>query len=194
MREEKQVVENLVPEESQAPEETQAPETQAPEETQVAEENQAPEETQVAEIQAPAETQTPEEDPEAATASAEEPEESQPGRKKIKKKRKAWQPRAVGYRRFATEAVLRIWQYRMFTGVIVTLPTLVLDQLLYLTASSTGTALTTADFRKFLGWRGPAVLVLLLMLYGLHLVIEVFAQIYLCDDILNGGRSTSIRD
>ena len=124
----------------------------------------------------------------------EQPEDSQTDRKKIKKKRKGWQPKAVGYRRFATEAVLRIWQYRMFTGAILTLPALVLDQLLYLTASSTGTALTTADFRKFLGWGGPAVLVLLLMLYGLHLVIEVFAQIYLCDDILNGGRSTSMRE
>ena len=122
------------------------------------------------------------------------PEDAQTGRKKIKNKRKGWQPKAVGYRRFATEAVLRIWQYRMFTGFILSLPVLGLNRLLFLTADSTGTALTSADFRKFLGWRGAAVLVLALLLYSLHLVIEVFAQIYLCDDILNGGRSTSLRE
>ena len=110
------------------------------------------------------------------------PEDAQTGRKKIKNKRKGWQPKAVGYRRFATEAVLRIWQYRMFTGFILSLPVLGLNRLLFLTADSTGTALTSADFRKFLGWRGAAVLVLALLLYSLHLVIEVFAQIYLCDD------------
>ena len=82
----------------------------------------------------------------------------------------------------------------MFTGFILSLPVLGLNRLLFLTADSTGTALTSADFRKFLGWRGAAVLVLALLLYSLHLVIEVFAQIYLCDDILNGGRSTSLRE
>ncbi len=111
------------------------------------------------------------------------------GKRKRKRKKKTWQRKEVRYRRFATEAALRIWQYRLFTSAILALPAAGLNELLALTADSTGTALTTADFTAFAGWRGITVFLLLTLLAILYIVTEIFGQICLCDDIVTGGRT-----
>ena len=60
-------------------------------------------------------------------------------------------------------------------------------RLVNMIAGASGEALTSADMKQILfSWRSPLLLVLGILITVLYIVIELFAQVYLAEDILSG--------
>ena len=83
-----------------------------------------------------------------------------------------------------------MWSFKFLTALIIALPASIFRQLLSLIAESSGAALTTANLKDLLlSWRAPLIFVIGMALIMLYIVMEIFAQVHLSNDILNGRRA-----
>lgn len=99
----------------------------------------------------------------------------------------------ISFHRLTFEALPEIWSFRLLTTLILSIPATILFKLITWTAESAGDAMTTANLAELLlSWRMPALLLLGGLLLFCYILSEIFAQIHLHADILNGQR-TSIR-
>ena len=98
--------------------------------------------------------------------------------------------KTVTFRRLSWYAFPEMLGFQVLAGIILAFPAYGLIKLIYLVAGSGGPAVTTATLRSFiLSWRFPVIVALGLILILLYLVIELFAQIHLTDDIVSGKKS-----
>lgn len=112
--------------------------------------------------------------------------------KKMRKKEEKQQQR-VSFRRLVFQALPEMWSFQFLGVIILAVSTGLLVRFMNIVAGIGGDAVTTANFRAILlSWRTPVLLVLGLLLVLVYIVLEIFAKIYLCDDILN-GRKASIK-
>ena len=100
------------------------------------------------------------------------------------KEKKVMEKRPVGIRRFRREATLEVWQYRMITSLLLMIPVGLMNELVNTVVNSTHSALTSANPGLLLTWQTPLILLLGLVIVVSYVVVEVFSQIYLCNDIL----------
>ncbi len=113
----------------------------------------------------------------------------------MKKPQKQISPeqRKIGFGSLVLEALPEMWGFQTLVSILLGVPTWLLNQLIYSVAASTGGAITTANLgRPLLSWRAPVLLALGVVLVLCFVVAELFAQIYLTDDIL-AGRPAGIR-
>ena len=84
-------------------------------------------------------------------------------------------------------ALPEIIRFHTLIGILMVALGWVINQLIKGVAQAGGGAITTANMaRSLLSWRTPLLLVLIVALAVLFVVLELFAQIYMCDDILAG--------
>ena len=95
--------------------------------------------------------------------------------------------KSIGYKRFLVEAALSIWRFKMWIAILLTLPVMILNQLIERISSATGSAITTANAGEFISFRMLIVIVLGILLIFFYVVFEIFAQVFLCEDILRNG-------
>lgn len=93
----------------------------------------------------------------------------------------------VSFRKLFSSSIPEILFFQVVASLILAVPAAFLVWLMNLIASSTGDAITTADLKGFiLSWRFPVILVIGFILIAFFIILEIFAQIHLCDDILEG--------
>lgn len=73
-------------------------------------------------------------------------------------------------------AVVEVWRFRVFTIILLAIPTNLLKNALSLVVNSSGSAITTANVSRFLNWRTPLLAVLTVLLILLYLVCQILAQ------------------
>ncbi len=99
----------------------------------------------------------------------------------------------IGYGRMVFQAIPELFSFHMISSILLAVAAWGLNRLITLVAESGGAALTTANLKDLLlSWRGPAILLLGAALVAVFAVFEIFANIHLQDDILN-GRDVRIR-
>ena len=93
----------------------------------------------------------------------------------------------ISYGRLVFQAIPELFSYQMISSILLAAATWGLYKLINLVAESGGAALTTANLTDLLlSWRGLAILLLGVVLVSVFAAFEIFASIYLYDDILNG--------
>ena len=93
----------------------------------------------------------------------------------------------ISYGRLVFQAIPELFSYQMISGILLAIATWGLYKLINLVAESGGAALTTANLTDLLlSWRGLVILLLGVVLVAVFAAFEIFASIYLYDDILNG--------
>ena len=101
----------------------------------------------------------------------------------------------VPFKKLVWEAVPEMWTFQFWSAVILAIPAGLLMNLLYGVAESGGTALTSANLRQMLlSWRTPVLLVLGGILILWYISVEVFAQIHMNGDVLQGNRTRIWRE
>ena len=109
------------------------------------------------------------------------------------KKNREDKGRQVSFRRLVFEAVPEIYGFQLLSGILFILLYFLIKRLIDAVAEFGGAAATTSNIREYLfSWRAPLLLLLTLVLVAVFVVFEIFANIHMCDDILN-GRRVSIR-
>ncbi len=100
---------------------------------------------------------------------------------------KIQKPGETGFAGLFLQSVPEIWSFQMTSVLPMALPVFFLQQLTEKIADSTGTAVTTADLKSFfLSWRAPAFAFTGILLIAWFIIVEIFANIYMADDILSG--------
>ncbi|MBR4720252.1 MAG: glycerophosphoryl diester phosphodiesterase membrane domain-containing protein [Clostridia bacterium] len=98
----------------------------------------------------------------------------------------------ISYGRLVFEAIPELFSFHLPISIMLGILAFIPKKLIDVVAESGGAALTTANLSDLLfSWRGLAVLLLGIILVAVFAVFEIFANIHLCDDILN-GRKVSI--
>ena len=102
--------------------------------------------------------------------------------------------RLVSFRRLVFEAIPEICIFQLLSGIVLLGLVLFLEWLIKLVAEAGGKAFTTSNILEYvLSWRGPVLLLLVMLLVAVYVIFEIFANILMCDDILC-GRKVRLRD
>ena len=97
----------------------------------------------------------------------------------------------ISYGRLMLQSLPEIFCYQLLSAIPVAVITWAVTQLIKIVAESGGSALTTANLKDMLlSWRGPVIALLGALLVAVFAAIEIFAQIYLYDDILKGRKAS----
>ncbi len=111
------------------------------------------------------------------------------------RKKEEKQLQRVSFRRLVFQALPEMWSFQFLGVIILGIPTSLLVRLMNIVAGIGGDPVTTANYRAILlSWRTPVLLVLGLLLVLVYIVLEIFAKIYLCDDILSGRKASIIQE
>ncbi len=112
-----------------------------------------------------------------------------------KKKQKAQAPieqKEVSFRRLVYEAMPEMWSFQILLTTLLVIPVTVLKLLMASVAEAEGVAITTANYQSaLLSWRSPLLLLLGALLVASYIVLDLFAKVFLCGDIL-GGHSAGV--
>lgn len=101
--------------------------------------------------------------------------------------------RQVSYGRLMLQSLPEILCFQLLSEIPMVVLTWSLNRLIKAVAESGGSAVTTANLKDMLfSWRGPVILLLGALLVAVFAAFEIFAQIHLYDDIVN-GRKLSLR-
>lgn len=116
-------------------------------------------------------------------------------KKHRKDKKLSEEQKQVSFRRLTFEALPEMWGFKTLTAIFLFVPATVLSKLITWTAESAGTAMTTANIKEMLlSWRAVALLILGGALIIWYVIMEIFAQIHMHADILNGRRTSILQD
>ena len=97
---------------------------------------------------------------------------------------------SISFKRLIWKSLPELWSFQFWAAVILVIPAWLLMILLSVVAESGGTALTTANMgQMLLSWRAPVLLVLGIVLVLWFISVEVFAQIHMNRNILQGNRT-----
>ncbi|MCR4892406.1 MAG: glycerophosphoryl diester phosphodiesterase membrane domain-containing protein [Lachnospiraceae bacterium] len=98
--------------------------------------------------------------------------------------------REISFGRLIFESLPEMWSFQLLFALVMVVPVVLLSNLINMVAGAGGEVVTTANIKSFLfSWRFPVILLLGLLLVIVFLVVELFAQIYLTDNILRGQRA-----
>ncbi|MBR5178684.1 MAG: glycerophosphoryl diester phosphodiesterase membrane domain-containing protein [Lachnospiraceae bacterium] len=103
--------------------------------------------------------------------------------------------KSIPFKKLVWKALPEMWAFQFLAAIIMVIPAWILMVLLNIVAESGGTALTSANLGEMLlSWRAPVLLILGIILVLWFVAVEVFAQIYMNDDILQGNRTKVWRE
>ena len=106
------------------------------------------------------------------------------------KKKTVTELQPISYKKLIWKTLPEMWSFQFWAAVILVIPAFLLINLLNIVAESDGTALTSANLgQMLLSWRGPVLLILGILLVLWFISVEVFAQIHMNNDILQGNRT-----
>ncbi len=113
----------------------------------------------------------------------------------MKKDEVKTEQKKISYGRLIYEALPEMWGFQLLVAIISGVPMFFLSGPVASLATVDGVAVTTANMKGFLlSWRFPVLLVIGIAIVLYFIVVELFAQIYLCDDILQGKKSSIWRE
>ncbi|MBQ9006469.1 MAG: glycerophosphoryl diester phosphodiesterase membrane domain-containing protein [Atopobiaceae bacterium] len=96
----------------------------------------------------------------------------------------------VRFSRLAFQSLPELWNFQVAAAIISAIPLSLMGWIFKYIASTADATLTSANAGSFLlSWRGPLVIVLGAWALLIVVVTELFSQILLCDDILNGRKA-----
>ena len=96
----------------------------------------------------------------------------------------------ISFRRLCLQALPEMWTFQILAGIFLIIPAAPMTRLIGWLAGLDGDVVTTANIKSFLlSWKFPVILMLGFVLVVIYLVFELFGQIYLTDNILNGRRA-----
>ena len=87
-----------------------------------------------------------------------------------------------------------VWRYQIISMLLMVVPALLLDNLMSALVDSSGAPVTTANMSAMFNWRLLVFILLAIALILVFIVFEIFGQIYLSRDILNGEESHVFRE
>ena len=100
---------------------------------------------------------------------------------------------SVTFGRLIYESIPEVWSFQLLAAMVMGFIASAFKTMISAVTATTGTAITTANLSKFLlNWRMPVLLALGFALVLCYIGMELFALIYLSDDIL-GGRQGGVR-
>lgn len=112
-----------------------------------------------------------------------------------KSKRFSLYQKQVSFRRLTFEALPEMWSFQILTTLLMAVPASILSKLITWTAESAGGAMTTANAGELLlNWRTPVLLLLGGLLLFWYIVWEIFAQVHMHEDVLNGCRAGILQE
>ena len=101
----------------------------------------------------------------------------------------------VGYGRLVYEALPEMWSFQFIITIVTAIPMYLLKGPVAAIASVDGVAVTTANIKGLLlSWRFPVLLLIGILVVVYFIVVELFAQVCLCDDILQGNSAGAKRE
>ncbi|MCR5747908.1 MAG: glycerophosphoryl diester phosphodiesterase membrane domain-containing protein [Lachnospiraceae bacterium] len=97
----------------------------------------------------------------------------------------------ISFGKLSFQALPEIWTFQILAAIILAIPGMILIWLIDWVAGVGGNVVTTANISAFIfSWRFPVILLLGFLLILVYLVLELFAQIYLTNDIMTGQKAT----
>ena len=103
--------------------------------------------------------------------------------------RKPKEQRRIGFGKLAYQSLAELWSFQLMVSFFLLVLVTLFNRFTFNLASFGGGAMTSADLKAVvLNWRFPVLLVFVILFILLELVIEIFAQIHLDNDILQGNR------
>ena len=100
----------------------------------------------------------------------------------------------IGYPRLVFQAIPEIWSFHIIMSLIMAFALSAISGLIKYVAGSGKGAVTTANLGSFIfSFRFPVILLLGIILVFIFVVLELFAQIYMCDDIIKGQKAGILR-
>ena len=116
------------------------------------------------------------------------------GSRKMRQKEEN-QLQRVSFRKLVVQALPEMWSFQFLVLVILAFPTTLLIRFINTVAGAGGGVITTANLRAFLfSWKAPVILALGFLLVLVYVVMEIFAEIHMCDDILNGRKVSVLQE
>ncbi|MGI6220952.1 MAG: glycerophosphodiester phosphodiesterase family protein [Coriobacteriales bacterium] len=101
----------------------------------------------------------------------------------------------ISFRSLVREAMPEMWTFQILAALTLIIPAWILTRLLNVVAEAGGEALTSANLGAMLmSWRTPLLLVIGIVLILWFIVVEVFAHIYMNDDVLSGKGARAWRE
>ncbi len=95
----------------------------------------------------------------------------------------------ITFSKLSYEALPEMWTFQILASILLAIPVTILSKLINWSAGLGG-VVTTANIKSFiLSWKFPVILFLGIILVLIYLVIELFAQIFLTNNILTGQRA-----
>lgn len=92
-------------------------------------------------------------------------------------------------RKLFFQSLPEMWNFQIITALAMTIPVFIVKELIRLVINSSGTAFTSANFTDYVfSWRFLAFLLLGILLIIIFIIMELFAQIFLSDDLLTGSK------
>ena len=102
--------------------------------------------------------------------------------------------KTITFRKLVFQSLPEMWSFQIFATLILAIPVFIVKSLISLVISSSGSAFTSANLMDFVfSWRFPVFLLLGIVLVILFIIIEVFAHIFMSNDILKGNKAR-VRD
>ena len=116
-------------------------------------------------------------------------------KQKQKSKNISYGQKQIGFHRLTFETLPEMWSFQILTALLMSVPASILSKLITWTAESSGSAMTTANAGELLlDWRTPVLLLLGGLLLFWYIVWEVFAQVHMHEDVLNGRRAGILQE
>lgn len=95
--------------------------------------------------------------------------------------------RMLSFHKLARKSLLEMWTVQLFSAAVLFGLTTGIRWMISTVADTTGHAISTGNIKElFVSWRMPVLLILGIILVSCYIVLEIFMQIYVCDEILNG--------
>ena len=98
--------------------------------------------------------------------------------------------KTIRFRSLIFQSLPEMWSFQIITAIVMSIPVFIVKELIGIVINSSGSAFTSANFMDFiLSWRFPIFLILGIVLIIIFIIMEIFAQIFLTNDILKGNRA-----
>ena len=100
----------------------------------------------------------------------------------------------ISFKKLTVQSLPEMWSFQIIAAIAMSIPVIIVKELIGLVINSSGSAFTSANLTDFiLSWRFPVFLLLGIVLVIIFIIMEIFAQILLTGDIIDGNKAR-VRD
>ncbi len=106
----------------------------------------------------------------------------------MKKQKTNTESQEISYRKLVQQSLPEMWSFQFWASIILAVPAAIIRTMIGGISNLGGGALTSANLKDMLlSWKSPILLILGLALVLWYILVEVFAQIHLTGDVLQGN-------